>query len=92
MELFDEGLKGLMGARYDDGEKVPVAEHEPCEAVCENSEPLMPRIMNAVKWPAFFMGLCCFIGWAASVELMESVLAVPAMCVCTACFGWHVHR
>lgn len=92
MELFDECLKDLMGDRYDDGEKPPIAEYEPCEAVQEPAISLIYRIMNAAKWPTFFLALCCFIGWTASAELMDVVIAVPGMCVCSACFGWHVHK
>lgn len=99
--LIDEGLQHLLGDRYQ-GEvlKPPAAEYEDIpvgpgsETCCAEEYPAnpFPRLMTAVKWPAFFLALGAFIAWTGHMKLMEEIIAVPGMCVCAACFGWHVHK
>lgn len=81
--LIDDDLKNMLGDRYipeDTG--VSNAEYEQTDT---NS-----NLLNDIKWPIFFLGMGIFIGWSGHMDLMETVLSVPGMCVCAACFGWHV--
>lgn len=99
--LIDEDLQYLLGDRYQgEAVKPPVAEYEDIpvgpgpEGCCADGYPVNPllRLMATVKWPVFFLALCAFIGWSGHMELMEEIIAVPGMCICSACFGWHVRK
>lgn len=48
--------------------------------------------LNGIKYPALFLGLVIGIGVCEYLGLMAEVIAVPAMCVCSACFGGNVKK
>lgn len=97
-DLIDDDLQTLLGDRYQgEYEKPPVAEYEdipvgPGPESCVHPVNPLSRLMAAVKWPVFFLVLGAFIGWSGHMDLMEDIIAVPGMCVCSACFGWHVRK
>lgn len=86
-EVFDEDLVGVMGDRYIP-EKPPVEKHESAE--CSSEEAF--DIWEMVKFPMLFLALVGFLAWTAHVELVDSIVAVPGMCLCSACFGWNVKK
>lgn len=100
MDFFDDDLKGLMGARYEEEEtpkqmptlerkgKPPVDQYEPAESAEEEAFDLW----GMVKFPLLFMALVAFLGWTANMELVDPIVAIPSMCVCSACFGWTMKR
>ena len=84
-EVFDEDLKGVLGGRFIE-ERPPVAEHEP---VAESeSEPR--RIWDRVKFLLLFSAMVAFLAWTANLDLVDGIVAVPGMCLCSACFGWNL--
>lgn len=86
-EVFDEDLMGVMGDRYIP-ERPTVAHREPVE----DSEEETYDIWGAVKFPLLFLVLVGFLAWTAHVELVDAIVAVPGMCLCSVCFGWNVKR
>lgn len=99
MDFIDDCLKGVLGDRYDDGEtavqkpaaeqkKPPLAQYEAVEANEEDGF----DIWGAVKFPLLFVALVAFLGWTANMELVHPIVAIPGMCLCSACFGWSVKR
>lgn len=87
-EVFDKDLVGVLGDRYVP-EQPPVAKFERVE---EGSTEETYDIWGLVKFPLLFMGLVAFLAWTAHVGLVDAVVAVPGMCVCSACLGWNVKR
>lgn len=84
-EHFDEGLCEVMGECYK-GEEVPTtAEFAKAKEACHN-------IVETVKRPALFATLLVFIAWAANTGLMDPVIAIPGMCVCSGCAGYQLHK
>lgn len=84
-EHFDEGLCEVMGECYR-GEEIPMAaEFEQVKEACSG-------ILEAVKRPALFGALIVFIAWAANTGLMDPVIAIPGMCVCSGCAGYQLHK
>ena len=81
MDFFDDDLKGLMGARYEEEEapkqmpalerkcKPPVAQYEPAESAEEEAFDLW----GMVKFPLLFMALVAFLGWTANMELVDPI-------------------
>ena len=86
-EMIDHELQGV-GVKFTDRTKeVPVdADGEPA---FENH---VVKLAASLKFPALFLTLTAFIGWTAQMDLMAAVIAVPGMCVCSACFGWHIKK
>lgn len=46
-------------------------------------------LWERVKMPGLFLALVCFIGASAHLNLMDPMIAVPGMCLCSALFGWN---
>ena len=84
-EHFDEGLCNVMGEHYV-GEEVPMtAEYVKVKEACTG-------IVEAAKWPALFAALIVFMAWAANSGLMDPVIAIPGMCICSGCAGYQLHK
>ena len=84
-EHFDEGLCQVMGEHYV-GEEIPMAaEFTQLQEACHS-------IVEAVKRPTLFAALIAFIAWAANSGLMDPVIAIPGMCVCSGCVGYQLHK
>lgn len=84
-EHFDEGLCKVMGECYKGEEAPPSEEFTRVKKACQN-------LMDAVKMPALFGALIVFIAWAANTGLMDPVIAIPGMCVCSGCAGYQLHK
>ena len=84
-EVFDADLKGIMGDRYV-AEKPPISKHEP---VADSTEET-PDLWSKVKFPLLFLVLVAFLAWTADLDLVDGIVAVPGMCLCSACFGWNL--
>lgn len=84
-EHFDKGLCEVMGSHYK-GEEIPESpEFTKAKEVCQN-------LVEAVKRPALFAALIVFIAWAANTGLMDPVIAIPGMCVCSGCAGYQLKK
>ena len=81
-EHFDECLCQVMGERYV-GEEM--AEFEQVKEACNS-------ILEAVKRPVLFAALIVFMAWATNAGLMDPVIAIPGMCVCSGCAGYQLHK
>ena len=46
-------------------------------------------LWERMKMPGLFLALVCFIGASAHLNLMDPMIAVPGMCLCSALFGWN---
>lgn len=89
-EIFDPALRQLMGDRYHDGtQEAPEKETDDAN---ESAGEAAPGIWDRVRQPILFAALVCFMGASAHLGLMSELIAVPGMCVCSACFGWNVGR
>lgn len=105
----DEGLKQIFGDRFHDATSdtpaVRNAETEqkptrkPVDAKWEPAKPdpnWMTSLKACVKHAALFGGLSFLVFYWQQAGLMDSSVAVPTMCVCTALAGLgvgrHVHR
>lgn len=86
-EVFDDDLKGVMGNRYIP-EQPLAARNEATEGSTEETF----DIWGMVKFPLLFLALVGFLGWTAHVELVHEIVAVPGMCLCSACFGWNMKK
>lgn len=86
-EVFDDDLKYVMGDRYIP-ERTPAARNEATEGSTEETY----DIWGMVKFPLLFLALVGFLAWTAHVELVNEIVAVPGMCVCSACLGWSVKK
>ena len=83
-ELFDPALREVLGDRYHDAAWEPEQESE------NNGAAETAGIWKKMKRPVLFAALVFFIGASAHFGLMDPMIAVPGMCVCSACFGWNV--
>jgi hypothetical protein len=89
-EMIDKKLTDV-GVKFTDR-----TAHEPVDAEFEEAEDaervpeFLTNFLIRIKFPALFLLLTVFIGWAAHMDLMSAVIAVPGMCVCSACFGGSV--
>lgn len=88
-EIFDPALIELLGHRYRDNTLEPPAQDEP-EA--DGDAEKAAGIWEKLKKPLLFATLVAIIGTSAHLGLMDALVAVPGMCVCSACFGWNVGR
>ena len=86
-DLIDKDLRDVLGDRYT--ERFPEEKEIPSDAEYEEISQ-DHSFLKDLKYPAFFLGFGIFIGWSGHMELMDAVLAIPGMCICAACFGWHV--
>lgn len=86
-EVFDDDLKGVMGDRYIP-EQAPVARYEPAKGSTEETY----DVWGMVKFPLLFLALVGFLAWTAHMELVNEIVAVPGMCLCSACLGWNVKK
>ena len=97
----DEGLKNIFGDRFHDAtieaptdtEKKPVR-----KAVDAKWEPAKPdhnwlsNLKSCVKHVAIYGGLSLLVFYWQQAGLMDSSVAVPTMCVCTALAGLGVGK
>lgn len=90
-EVFDDDLKGVMGDRYIP-EAPPVVKYGGGEQSAEGSTEETFDIWGMVKFPLLFLALVSFLAWTAHVELVNEIVAVPGMCLCSACFGWNMKK
>lgn len=99
----DEGLKEIFGSRFHDETKKPMVEPKNMDrkpivkAVDTSWEPVKdPHWMDSMKSCAksvlLFGGLSFLIFYWQQAGLMDSSIAVPTMCVCTALAGLGVGR
>ena len=67
---------------------------EPVEAQWEpvKERTWFDNLKDCVKWAALFCGLSLLIFYWQQADLMDSSIAVPCMCVCTALAGWGVGK
>ena len=90
-EIFDEDLMNVMGDRYVP-EEAPKTKSEPAAQNYAAGADDLATFWKAVKFPLLFLSLILFAGWAANAGLMDTIVAVPGMCVCSACFGWSIKK
>lgn len=83
-EIFDPELRELLGDRYRDRTLEEPVEQEKVEQLEDTEEGFFAKL----RYPALFLALVAFIGASGHLGLMDAVIAVPGMCVCSACFGW----
>ena len=91
-EMIDKELRGV-GVKFTDRTKNEPLDAQFVEAEEDDSGTLtnfLANTLGSIKFPALFLLLTVFIGWAAHMDLMSAVIAVPGMCACSACFGWSV--
>lgn len=91
-EMIDKELRGV-GVKFIDRTKDEPLDEQFVEAEEDDSGTLtnfLANTLDSIKFPALFLLLTVFIGWAAHMDLMSTVIAVPGMCVCSACFGGSV--
>lgn len=86
-ENFDKELMEVMGDRIIQ-EKPPVAKYEPAEGKGEATY----DVWGMMKMPLLFTALVGFLAWTAHVGLVDPIVAIPGMCVCSVCLGWNVKR
>jgi hypothetical protein len=95
----DEGLKQIFGDRFHDAtqEEVPPKNVPAKKAVAAPWEPVKePNWMDALKacakHVAVFGGLSILVWYWQVSGLMDSSVAVPTMCICTALAGLGVGK
>ena len=91
-EMIDKELQGV-GVKFADRTKDELVDamfEEVEEDTSGTLANVLVNILSSIKFPALFLLLTGFIGWSAHMDLMSAVIAVPGMCVCSACFGWSV--
>ena len=95
-EMIDKELQDVGVQFIDHTNDEPVdapfeeAEENTSGALADVLADVLADILSSIKFPALFLLLTGFIGWSAHMDLMSAVIAVPGMCVCSACFGWSV--
>lgn len=96
--LLDEGLQSVMGKDRCQNEwkpsKKPIAYKKTADASCEPvKEPhWMDALKACAKHVAMFGGLSILVWYWQVSGLMDSSVAVPTMCVCTALAGLGVGK
>ena len=96
----DEGLKGIFGSRFHDETKKPMVEPKKCttaKAVDASWSPAkeshwMDNMKSCAKSVLLFGGLSFLVFYWQQAGLMDSSVAVPTMCICTALAGVGVGR
>jgi hypothetical protein len=98
----DEGLKQIFGDRFHDATKEPAAsakmQEPPRKVTNAQWEPVKPdpnwldSLKTCAKHIAIFGGLSFLVFYWQQAGLMDSSVAVPTMCVCTALAGIGVGR
>jgi hypothetical protein len=108
----DEGLKGIFGERFHDATQEPPRMQNtdtPKEAYKPARKPMdapwepvksdpnwLDNLKACAKHTAIFGGLSFLVFYWQQAGLMDSSIAVPTMCICTALAGWgcgrNVHR
>lgn len=83
-EIFDPELRELLGDRYRDRTLEKPMDPDQVEQIEDTEEGFFAKL----RYPALFLALVAFIGASEYLGLMDAVIAVPGMCVCSACFGW----
>ena len=100
LDTNDEGLKGIFGARFHDStghavntEQKPT--RKPVDAKWEPAKPdpnWMDSMKSCAKSVLLFGGLSFLFFYWQQAGLMDSSVAVPTMCICTALAGVGVGR
>ena len=80
----DDDLRAIGVSIMDRTKEIPVDDRAEEAMEGETGFGLWER----VKMPGLFLALVCFIGVSAHLNLMDPMIAVPGMCLCSACFGW----
>lgn len=95
----DEGLKEIFGSRFHDETKKPMVEpktvaQKTADASWEPAkEPhWMDNMKSCVKSVLLFGGLSFLVFYWQQAGLMDSSVAVPTMCICTALAGLGVGK
>ena len=99
-DLLDEGLQSVMGKDRCQNEWKPMVAPKPCveqKSTDASWEPVkehhwMDNLKSCVKSVFLFGGLSCLVFYWQQAGLMDSSVAVPTMCVCTALAGVGVGR
>lgn len=95
--LLDEGLCSIMGNRSAEG--MTVSENLPrrrtfSSLAAEQQKMILQRRrflkVNAAKWISFLSVLACFLFWATGKELIQPVVSVPGICICSAVSGYQL--
>lgn len=89
--LLDEGLCSIMGSRVV--EELPrkrnisgrAEDHQKQIAECRRYQ-----IANAVRWICFLGVMAAFLHWATDKGLVDPVLSMPGICLCTAIGGYQL--
>ena len=84
-EMIDSDLLAI-GLKAKD-----LTKQTPMDADTESLEDT-PGLWDRIKFPALFFALTVGIGVCEHLGLMSEVIAVPGMCVCSACFGGNVKK
>lgn len=103
LDVNDDGLKGIFGARFHDAtqEEAPprnVPVQKPTERAVDISwipvrDPhWMDTLKACAKHVVLFGGLSFLVFYWQQAGLMDSSVAVPTMCICTALAGVGVGR
>lgn len=84
-EMIDDDLLAIGLKAKDWTKSAPMdADTEPLDAGAS--------LWERLKFPALFLLLTLGIGVCEYLGLMAEVIAVPGMCVCSACFGGNVKK
>lgn len=103
-EVFDEGLQGIFGNRYQDGSGKcqPVKKASP--KMQSNGEPqdaiwkpvkekhFPDKLLDAGKNALIYGGLSFLFFYWQQTGQMEPSAAVPCMCACTMMVGWGIGK
>ena len=89
-EVIDKPLADLLGGRWK-GEVTQEAE-EPASGFVAPESSIFADTWNRAKFPLLFGGLVVFAGWSAHMGLMDPTIAIPGMCLCSACLGWNIRK
>ena len=100
LDTNDEGLKGIFGARFHDATQEEVPPRKNLTKVSQDAkwEPAKPdpnwmdSMKSCAKSVLLFGGLSFLIFYWQQAGLMDSSVAVPTMCICTALAGVGVGR
>lgn len=95
----DEGLKKIFGDRFHDATQeeaipqrtpLPRTKSKPIDTQWEPVKPApnwLDKLKDCTKWLFLFGSLSCLVCYWQGAGLMDSSIAVPTMCVCTALGG-----
>ena len=94
----DVQLRELLGKQFLDAAAQPAhrpakrqtdvmdAPYEPCEVSAEDQEACIPP---HVRRAIMLVAMVVLIGLFEYFGLMDALIAVPGMCICSGCAGWY---